>query len=255
MVQFTQTRKVRRSSLTNNQKQACEFLCIHSCVHPLIILQRRVIQFEDSFRQGETQILVMKYLRFEDLGSYLKMTTFGIDDTRSVMRQLLQALMYIHKRGIVHRGVKLDHVLLKSKDPIQIKLAGFSLAKRITDRSCLEDSASQSPECYEESSRSGYGPDQWVEMVKQHYGKGRLPPICGTPLDVWSAGGLCCQLTWNKTLRYSNTSKTREDKEMEFLVFLRLSETLEFSTNDQTWTDSLGLPYNPEVSLFPAEDA
>ena len=58
-----------------------------------------------------------------DRGSYSE------EDTRSIMRQILEALADIHESGMVHRDIKLDNVLLPSAEcHTSIKIADFGFA-------------------------------------------------------------------------------------------------------------------------------
>jgi len=53
----------------------------------------------------------------------------GFSDTKEIIVQILQGLDYLHKKGIVHRDLKPDNILLKSMDPLQVKISDFGLAK------------------------------------------------------------------------------------------------------------------------------
>lgn len=55
---------------------------------------------------------------------------------REIALQLMSALSYIHKKGYIHRDIKLDNILLKRKiennfEEIDIRLIDFGLAKEI----------------------------------------------------------------------------------------------------------------------------
>jgi len=56
------------------------------------------------------------------------------EETRKVYVQLLQAVKYLHERGIVHRDIKPENILLSDKN-LSVKLADFGLAKIIGEES------------------------------------------------------------------------------------------------------------------------
>jgi serine/threonine protein kinase len=49
-------------------------------------------------------------------------------DARRIFMQIVNAMSYCHTRGIVHRDLKLENVLFKSKHDLQIKVVDFGIA-------------------------------------------------------------------------------------------------------------------------------
>ena len=92
------------------------------------------------------------------------------DDARNVMRQVLEALEYLHARNVAHRDLKLENILLVRKNDLShIKLVDFGLSKHTTGQMS-----------------SVLGTPQFVspEMLSRHV------KTYGKYVDMWSAGVL-----------------------------------------------------------------
>lgn len=63
----------------------------------------------------------------ELLGFLKKMTTFDVECTRFYGAQILDAIEYMHSRGVIHRDLKPENVLLDDK--MHVKITDFGTAK------------------------------------------------------------------------------------------------------------------------------
>jgi serine/threonine protein kinase len=74
----------------------------------------------------------MEYLPCGDMAPYTSKNKFlGESTLQSVTRQLLHALNYCHRNGIVHRDIKPENILIKNQNPFFVKLSDFGLSKMI----------------------------------------------------------------------------------------------------------------------------
>jgi serine/threonine-protein kinase len=74
---------------------------------------------------------VMPMIEGPSLRQYLdRARRVSIDDTRRIGADLLDALAYFHGRGIVHRDVKPDNIVLRPEGPV---LVDFGIAKAIAE--------------------------------------------------------------------------------------------------------------------------
>ena len=54
--------------------------------------------------------------------------SLGEIEARRIFQQIVNAMAYCHNRGIVHRDLKLENVLLKTKGDNVIKVVDFGIA-------------------------------------------------------------------------------------------------------------------------------
>lgn len=91
--------------------------------HPAVI---KVFEF---LTLGETAVLAMELVEGEDLGRYTGGGGMDWSDAVAVLRQLLKALAYVHRRAIVHRDVKPSNIIVYGAGAERaIKLMDFGVA-------------------------------------------------------------------------------------------------------------------------------
>ena len=103
-------------------------------VDKLTQIQPSIVQYVDYHDQKSYLYIIMEYVPCGELSGY--MNQHGPMPellAKSVSRQMLNALDYLHKRRITHRDIKPDNILIASNDPFTVKLSDFGLSKVVND--------------------------------------------------------------------------------------------------------------------------
>ncbi|KAK9361986.1 kinase-like domain-containing protein [Lipomyces starkeyi] len=148
---------------------------------------------------GETQLdevyMVMEYAEHDlaDLIDYSQ-ARFSVSEVKCLMKQLLEGLEYIHKRGIIHRDIKMSNLLLTARGIL--KIADFGLARSHTDRPMTPGVVTiwyRSPELL-------FGTKNYTSAV-----------------DLWSAGCIMGELACRKPLLPGESEKQQIDLIVDLL--------------------------------------
>lgn len=92
-----------------------------------------ILKIIDFFDEDDEYYLVMEMMDGGDVfDRILKKKRYTEKDAQGLARFLLEAVSYLHAKGICHRDLKPQNLLLKSKnDDAEIKIAGFGFACRV----------------------------------------------------------------------------------------------------------------------------
>lgn len=136
-----------------------------------------LIQLIDVDRDGHGSIkLVLELCEGGELFARIRQKKFYTEnEAKDLMRQLLEAVAFIHSKGIMHRDLKPENILLSSKhSDSDIKVSDFGLAKQ------SKDYPKKLPR-----SHSICGSDFYLapEVIKnEEYGR---------EIDIWAVGVVC----------------------------------------------------------------
>jgi serine/threonine protein kinase len=87
-----------------------------------------IVSVYDSDRDGDIAFLVMEFIQGDDLKAHIdKGERYTLDQSLKMIRDLLAALDYAHKQGIVHRDIKPANLLIEPGG--RIKLTDFGVAR------------------------------------------------------------------------------------------------------------------------------
>ena len=93
-----------------------------------------VVSMVDVFEDSEDLHLVTEYCKggeiFDEVERGTKPKVSSEKQTVLIVRQLLEAMAYLHKNNIVHRDLKVQNVLFTTKKKDEIKLIDFNIATK-----------------------------------------------------------------------------------------------------------------------------
>lgn len=86
-----------------------------------------VVKIYETFETPKYLIIIMEYVCGGDLLSYVrKRSKLNEPVAKYIFRQLIEIIIYIHSRNIIHRDIKLDNILIDINN--EIKVIKFYLA-------------------------------------------------------------------------------------------------------------------------------
>ncbi|KAJ5233103.1 hypothetical protein N7468_006059 [Penicillium chermesinum] len=155
-----------------DQKVDNEMKIMRDLRHP------NIVQYIDHHEHERWIYIIMEYVPGGELSTYLhshgKIPEHMV---RTITRQLLRALHYLHKRRITHRDIKPDNILISSLDPLRVKLSDFGLSKVTQEETFLKTFCGTLLYCAPEAV------DMWsLGAVLYHILSG-VPPFSGRAED------------------------------------------------------------------------
>lgn len=90
-----------------------------------------IASLRTAFRAGSQVLMVMEYVEGQSLDDLLKQGRLELGRAVHLTYQVLNALSYAHRLGVVHRDVKPSNILVATGD--RVKLTDFGIASRSGD--------------------------------------------------------------------------------------------------------------------------
>ncbi len=89
-----------------------------------------IVQIYDSGRQGDFNFIVMEYVEGRSLKDYLaQQGPLEVSEATRIAREVLTALAYAHRGGLVHRDIKPGNILLSDDGKVQVTDFGIARAE------------------------------------------------------------------------------------------------------------------------------
>ena len=152
-----------------------EVKCLRSIKHD------NIIQLKEAFKKKGRLFLVFEYWD-KNLLNLLEEHQSGIDPElmKNYLYQLLVAIEYWHRNGVIHRDIKPENVLL-NEDTKKLKLCDFGFARSIPSKVGVE--------------LTDYVATRWYRspelLLKTAYGK---------PADMWAVGWIMGEMADGEAL-------------------------------------------------------
>jgi len=142
-----------------------------------------IVRMHSIFDTPEHLFIVMDLMEGGELyEEIIQRSVFSEKEAAIIVKQLLDALVYLHAQGIVHRDLKLENLLLSKKGELDVKLADFGLSRLFKPGGQMYTACGTpfyvAPDILLATDESGYGPnvDMWaVGVLLYILLSGRLP--------------------------------------------------------------------------------
>lgn len=138
-------------------------------VHQLMNKHKNFIKLFYSFNTLRGHLLIMDYIKGGDLFDLLRKEDFiPLSEVKFILREVIEALMALHKNHIIHNDIKLENILYNR--PSNVYLCDYGLCKMIGTESCGDGTIDY------------FSPEKILGQKND------------THFDWWSVGVLCYEL-------------------------------------------------------------
>ena len=209
------TKRISRASADKPRMKrylTYEIKILGSLKHP------NIVKLEDLKKTDNHYYIVMEYINGGDLASYLEKykqkykCAFPEYIVQYLMKQIVEALAYIHDNNIIHRDLKLDNIMVgfdndKDKEELnlmkaKIKIIDFGFAIILPTKDSLATTLV--------GTFAYMDPKNLYKYYEE--GKNDKSRGYGTEADIWSLGCLCFELFRGKKAFEAKTSKELVEK-------------------------------------------
>lgn len=146
-----------------------------------------IVRLYYTFQDETSLYYVLDLCTGGELLGVLKRTgTFDVECTRFYGAQILDAIEYMHSRGVIHRDLKPENVLLDGN--LHVKITDFGTAKLLPDPREPKPPTEEGPPPEEARAASFVGTAEYVspELLTDK--------TAGKPSDIWAYGCIIYQL-------------------------------------------------------------
>jgi Protein kinase domain len=98
--------------------------------------QHNILSVFEIREEPDQTLLITEYIQGRTLREHYRERTLNDADINEIGIQLCRALDHAHKRGVVHRDIKPDNIMLVDGDSIDVRLMDFGVAQ-LEDRTSI----------------------------------------------------------------------------------------------------------------------
>ena len=162
---------------------------------------QNIVNFEYCWHENKFNYLVMEYMNGNTiskcLNKYMNKNNrpFSEKIVQYIMKNIVNAVQYLHNNNIIHRDLKLDNIMAKFRNKTdlenlnmfnaEIKIIDFDLSKKLEPNQMTYTAV-------------GTGPNMAPNLLKKFLKKGNEAIGYGKEADIWSLGTICYQMIIGK---------------------------------------------------------
>ena len=159
-------KSINKSKITKEKQK--QKIILETSIMKALSESNNVVKFFETFETKKHICIVMEYICAGDLLSYIKKRSKLTETvSKSIFKQIILALQYIHSHNIVHRDIKLDNILIDLDN--NIKICDFGVSKIIKKGDIMLEQCGTpayiAPEILRNRGYEGFGVDIWSAGV------------------------------------------------------------------------------------------
>jgi len=105
--------------------------------HLVMLDHPNIIKLQEFYDNDEFLFMVQEYCECS-FSAFLKKNKLTEDMLKLILKQLLSALLYCHKLGVIHRDIKFQNIMFSNdKDVMSLKLIDFGLSTQVDKKKPL----------------------------------------------------------------------------------------------------------------------